>query len=401
MVRMPVIFTLMFFFMAIFGSYAIPGQSGIYKTHEIKIKPDPEFGEKTKWDELLYKGINGITFAPDGRFFVSARGQNQLFLFDHNGNLIKSIGQEGQGPGDFNGPCELGILDKKYLVVGEYPLINRISILDLNGKFIRLVRTRYPVFEVTPVSQDKLAIRTQSSIGRKSDEEFNQIRVIIKDIFTGKEKKVYSEDSSFIFLKANNIYFGVSDLQKKVFIKRDGKGNLIIGANYRDTIEIYSPVGEKILSFRLQLKPIEVTGDVIKEHRRVFLQMSRKRKWYTEKELDALKKVSDYSRFFLEILPLYKGILVDSEGNILVFHYDYGGDAKVQRFQVYSPVGKYLGESAINFGDYAPASPCDESLFSKITFFENRLYGFFEIPSTDEDNEDTKLLKITLTQEGQ
>lgn len=123
---------ILFFFLLSFHGFLFADLIDVYKKGEIKIVPEPEFGKNTNWDLLLYKGIRSISFTPDGSFFVSGRGLNKIFKFDSNGNLIKSFGKKGQGPGDFVSPRCLSILDDKYLLVG-FSDTPDISIYSIDG----------------------------------------------------------------------------------------------------------------------------------------------------------------------------------------------------------------------------------------------------------------------------
>ena len=104
-----------------------------YRSGSIVLNNSPGFGEATDWKLQFYNTFTDITAAADGSIFAASNRQHTIFKFDSKGALIKSFGQEGQGPGDFNGPGDLSILDGKYLVVGEYALGHRISLFDLAG----------------------------------------------------------------------------------------------------------------------------------------------------------------------------------------------------------------------------------------------------------------------------
>jgi hypothetical protein len=63
-------------------------------------------------------------------------------------------------------------------------------------------------------------------------------------------------------------------------------------------------------------------------------------------------KKKDFSQLFGKYLPCYKELLVDAEGNILVFtKSDCMGDCPLL-FQVYSPEGEYICETRLEPGDF-------------------------------------------------
>lgn len=367
----------------------------VYRKGEIKLLPDPEFGKNTDWDELLYAGINGITFCPDGSFFVAARKQHKIFKFDKAGNFLFGFGQKGAGPGDLNHPGELSILDNKYLVVGESPMNRRISIFDLDGKFVKLVKINFPAFDVVALKENKIAIRTQSFRDISMLKNVGTIKVYIKDIATKKEKEIVSEPDQVMMGKQGNNMFYLPAAYKVISIHRSKAGNLLVGNNYKNTIIEYSPGGVRIASFELNKKPVTVTQEIIAKHKRDFLATAAKRRWNNSRQLKAFKAFDSYRIFFKKHLPFHNSIMIDSQGNALVFHYTGCLDTVEPGFQVYTPGGKYICDSKFVFGEYR--FPFVDSKFFRKTAIRN---GHFYILSEqeNEDGNDTykKMLKVKL-----
>lgn len=363
------------------------------KNPEIKLICDSGFGKHTNWDELLYADISGIAFCQDGSFFVSARKQHKIFKFSKTGELLTSFGQKGQGPADLFHAGDLSILDNKYLVVGEYASNRRISIFDLMGKFQKLVRTNYSVFDVVALKSNKIAILSKTSVEKSLLKGNVYIKVYIKDIDSGKERIIVSETDKFEWAKQKDVFIALPSLFKEVFIKRTISGNLLLGINYSNIISIYSPAGERIKSIDLNIKPTKVTGKIIRKHKVDFINTSRERKWNNERHLKAFESFNSYDRFFSKHLPFYNSAIIDGEGNILVFHYTGCFDTNSPGFQVYSPKGDYICDSRLNFGIFR-APFVDSSFLGKIAIRSDGLYGLFEPDS--EGGEDTykQLIKV-------
>ena len=51
----------------------------------------------------------GIAFAPDGSFFVLEAGNLRVQKFDRNRHFVKSWGEFGSGPGNYNDPVSIGV----------------------------------------------------------------------------------------------------------------------------------------------------------------------------------------------------------------------------------------------------------------------------------------------------
>jgi sugar lactone lactonase YvrE len=84
---------------------------------------------------------NDILVAPNGEIFVSeghasaAGSTARVLKFSKEGKFIKSFGQLGQGPGDFDQPHALAMDSRGRLFVGDRNN-NRIEIFDQDGKFL-------------------------------------------------------------------------------------------------------------------------------------------------------------------------------------------------------------------------------------------------------------------------
>ena len=72
--------------------------------------------------EVFFKGMRNFTVDEKGFVYVSDSQMNTITIFDANGKVIKQIGRQGQGPGEFNNPKAVCI-DKS----------NQIIVLDTNN----------------------------------------------------------------------------------------------------------------------------------------------------------------------------------------------------------------------------------------------------------------------------
>jgi WD40 repeat protein len=132
---------------SLFAQGQRPNSTASDKSGTIKIVPDPAFGTKTEWDTLFGTSSMGpapptvkwTAFLPDGSFFRAATADGLVHKFDALGNLIKTFGHKGQGPGDLQNPAALDLLDAKILVVNDAGN-RRLSLFDLDGNFLRTVK---------------------------------------------------------------------------------------------------------------------------------------------------------------------------------------------------------------------------------------------------------------------
>jgi DNA-binding beta-propeller fold protein YncE len=91
-------------------------------------------------DECCFQP-NDVLVAPNGDIFVSqghndVQGSKQvIWKFDKTGKFIKSFGQFGHGPGEFDQPHSLAMDSRGRLFVGDRNN-NRVQIFDQDGKFL-------------------------------------------------------------------------------------------------------------------------------------------------------------------------------------------------------------------------------------------------------------------------
>src|SRR5215475_14143047 len=76
-----------------------------------------------------------VTWGPDGTIFVAdGYGKSRIAKFNKEGNLVKSWGERGTGPGDFNTPHSIVIDRQNNLYVADRQN-GRIQVFDTEGTF--------------------------------------------------------------------------------------------------------------------------------------------------------------------------------------------------------------------------------------------------------------------------
>jgi len=354
----------------------------IYKKGTISLKPSADFGKDSDWESIFYDRDKHMVVAPDGSIFISNGSQHNLFKFDPDGNLLKTFSQKGQGPGDTNRPDGITILDGRYLVVAENPSVRRISLFDLEGNYVKVLKTGHNPFYVTALKDEKIIYkytRYAKGLAAKRKEKTKKECLVLIDAKTGVEKELMTVEIP----KKINLKFGrrTESNKGKVHIDVTKDGNLLLGVSYLPVIKIYSLEGKVLREFKLNLKPIRYTDEYSKRLEEYSLKEIKKRK-EGQRILAFLKNAPKAPRW--EYLPLYRDIKVDSEGNILVFKVDYCLENCPKIFQVYSPEGEYICETRLDEGNFDfKISPLDDN----IIFTKSGIFGLFSL----KDSEDVSL----------
>jgi len=358
----------------------------VYKAGPIRLEPDPEFGKDTKWNLLFFNLFCDLAAAPDGGLFIADSREHKVYKFDAKGSLVKSFGQKGQGPGDFNSPDDPSVLDGKYLVVGEYGESRRISLFDLEGKFNRLLATKRSTSHPVALRDGKVAYLSFRS-QRDGAAGVKAIRSVVIRGIDGPSETVVAEHTfnwNGIILRTGGAIALPSSDSGDTFIAATKDGNLLVCNSLKAYFDVYSPAGVKLSSIDLGLEPIPATKDHIKRYKDHVVGGMRKDPRYSQGPLvGALKEVAEasFEGFFSDHLPFYHEVLVDAEGNILVFKKTECLDDCPILIRVYSPEGKFICETEIQEG---PFGLTVDSRKKNMVFGRNGLVAMVEVKDAEE-----------------
>ncbi len=292
------------FFVIVFSLTLSASLLDIYKSGKIKLVPDSNFGKGTEWDIYFPRGMGDIAFLPDGSFFATGSG-HCVYKFDKSGKFIKKFGQKGRGPGDLYYAIKLSVLDNKYLLVAEYATTRRISVFDLEGNFVKIIKTKESVLDILGVENGKIIIITMRS-GNKDD--MTKIKLNLFDFKKGVLKKIreYKRKKSYSPV-VPGAFFG------ELYISKINNKRFVAGMTNQKEFDIYTDEGKLIRKVDTGFKKREVT----KEEKKAF-----------EKTLDEIIKKGDFRAKMIKRLlskmkypeygTYYEKIFTDEEGNIFV-----------------------------------------------------------------------------------
>ena len=361
-----------------------------YKKGLIKLEAEPNFGRETDWNTLLYDFRFDLMYSPQGDLFVAFSPNHCIYKFNPEGKYVTKFGQKGQGPGDFYYPGDLSILDGRHLVIGEYATARRISLFDFDGNFIKLLKTENSSFYSTALKNGKIAYTTHKYGPRENFSQKLTTAIIIKDVKTSREKAVdeINRERKHTVLEGGIRFVSVVESGEVIITQTKG-GNLLVGLTTSPELKIYSPEGELLQAFRLKMNPIPVTRDYMRKYKESIIRNWEEQK-LNKRMIEAVKK-SSLDNVFDEYVPFYKEILVDSEGNILIFKYTDCFGACLEIFQVYSPEGQYICDVTIENGIYDFQI---DRRFKNIIFTSQAIYGLF--PLKDSEDFEMRLVRVNV-----
>ena len=105
--------------------------------------PDVRVASPASGEWVLFR-ISDIGRMEDGRLVVLNRSSQELLMFDRGGSYLRSIGRQGEGPGEFMDPIELDFVGGDSIIVWDWEL-GRTVLFGPDGSHERSVRLQPPV----------------------------------------------------------------------------------------------------------------------------------------------------------------------------------------------------------------------------------------------------------------
>lgn len=341
--------------------------SGPYEA--LRIVPDPGFGAKTEWDSIFKMGTDVWTaFRPDGSFFRTAWADGLVHEFDAAGNLVKTFGRRGQGPGDLQMPGALDVLDGKTLVVNDGGN-RRLSLFDMEGHFLKTVKIgegggpTISVMTLVAIDGNKIACTLYE--GRDAPEGViaARYRVLVKDLESGRE----TELAVFDWEKPRSKFMvRVMEWEPAVTLAKAGPGRVLVACSGSPEIAVYSSSGQKLSSFRLATERTRTEW----KHLEFAMNADRDPKSFSF----VARNRADIK--LIEYLPYFSRLALDAAGTVLVYDFNAARFSRDVSFQAFSLDGRLLASAKIDLAGYDPVMP--------LHFWKDFAYGYLTKTGGDE-----------------
>lgn len=366
----------------LFSLFGVHGQtlSEFYKNETVKLEEISEYAASNDWDDLFsdyreeWRGIEigeskSIAIAPDGSVFMSHKTHYEIWKFDRNGNFVKAFGSKGSGKGEFLMRARVqGVLGGKYVYTTDVQ--GRMSFFDLDGNYVKSLKLDYMPLRTLPLGDMKIAI-----FGHVPWSGHRVKNIIsIKDFNTGNEQTVWQQISdpkndAFEFSGGMMMITPFNFIPRAVTrhgMATSSDGTLLVAFHNDDRVVEYSTDGKELRSFPLKITPVEITdADVqrIYEKQLEVITSINERlpedKRLTEEEIETVKE--EYTKRFENVksrikagedLPLYSTVIMDSDGNVLVFEFTEEKDSNKLRAYSYNQKGALIGVTSFECPGY-------------------------------------------------
>jgi len=414
----------------------------IYKNGPVKLVPDKSYGAKNNWETLFnlyYDTLNThgqfremdkkIIIAPDGSVFMSHNNRYEIWKFSPDGNFVKSFGSKGGKPNQFPmRPDIQPVVNGKYVFTSD--VNGRLKFFDLDGNYIKSITLKYMAFNFQPLNNGEILLHGMVLWKAGWRNIIVKLNVtsgsenIIHDYFTdyGVSLTLKNVDSLITLIKAKrNIRLpDSSPFMSRPVISFLRDGQFIISNSMTGGMKVYSTNGKEKLNTKMDIEPVSITEDDVKqnyekmrqnylkaiedlkkiplnsdEHIQTFPSTSNE---YIQRYININQKFLDNSDIYKDIknyypyLPYFSNIILDDEGNFLVFEFTGKEDAVNNVFNViaYDNTGKKLARTSFTCDDY-------DLSFSESTFIISKGYVYAVAKMKNYTGMPLRLVKFKMT----
>jgi hypothetical protein len=307
----------------------------------VAAEPAVEIGLVEGEDAYQLSQVGGLVRLSDGRIVIANGGTNELRYFDARGAHLRSVGREGEGPGEFKSLGRVTVLAGDTVVAWDWNL-RRLSLFDTSGTFVRSFLLDFTGGFPVPIGRfadgawlcDRGFVFAPGSDGTQVVRDSTPYLVFepagaLRDSigrFPGPEWYVKGQGRSAF---ATSLPFGRTTEAVVV-------GDRFYAA-HTDRWEVvrYSPAGVADLVVRLEWSPVGVTSDDLARYKAERLENTDASfRQQTERNLAEMPYPATF--------PAFADLMADPDGNLWVLAYNRPGDER-RSWTVFAPEGRALG----------------------------------------------------------
>ncbi len=293
----------------------------------------------------LYQ-VRGATRLADGTIAVLNSGSFELRFYDESGEFIRSVGAEGEGPGEFRGSSRL-FNHHDSLLVWDFRL-NRLSVLAPTGEFVRSFslsasgrsQNASELVGGALLTTSSTVVYTPSSEGGIHRDTSDYLMVSLDGDSLSSLGR-FPDAESFVRLSGGGM--AVTGLVLGRTTRQASFGDqLFVGTNQSYAIDVYDPDGRLVRSIRRDVPPVSVTDEMFTaEVEQRLAAISARFKGIMEPVYEVMPKV--------DALPFYAALETDAEGNLWVRNYSMASEP-ANGWSVFDRRGIWLGDVTLPVG---------------------------------------------------
>ncbi len=221
---------------------------------EIRLEFEKYFGEyNTDNDDYLFYIPVDIDADSRGNLYVLEGGGKKIKKFDADGNYIKTIGREGQGPGEFMRPNELEIDRNDNVFVVDYGN-NRIEVFDCDGKYLKSLkynRTYVDAFQLLSSGDVVMQNLATENIYRFKSQNGEKSRMPLVFVYNSEGKIISRIGEGWIYKPSENWKTGLN----RIFFDAGPDDNIYTAMIWQNRLEKFRPDGSQVFRTNRPVDP--------------------------------------------------------------------------------------------------------------------------------------------------
>ena len=349
----PIFLSALTFILLFFSFFLSAGQQGIFRgrtedKNGVKIVKNPSrpvygritldlekdltLGSESEENYIFYR-VWDIQADARGNIFVLDSGAHRIQKYDRNGKYLRSIGRQGQGPGEFERPIMLAMDSHNNLYVGEMAKIHEF---DPNGEFVMAANIPFFYMNFAPDDRGNFIVT-----GRVTKEGGQNLGVLILN----PEGEILKKITEFPGLPLHESGTTIShDYSPQVrFSTIAGKG-IVYGYNLAYRLYIADFSGRNVLIIEKEKAPQAISRQ---EKNKIINELHKN---LSRAELGWSKNLIAKMANLPKHRPFFDRIMVDDEGRIYVRRRkSVLDDSLGMAFDIFGSDGHYLYETELSF----------------------------------------------------
>ncbi|MCU0287647.1 MAG: 6-bladed beta-propeller [Acidobacteria bacterium] len=194
--------------------------------------------------EYEFLSFGAMEISSTGDYIIIDGKQGKIFQFDSDGKYIKNIGNQGEGPGEYNVITAMDMDGKNNIYAFDIPAMKINEFSAPNYNFKRQIKIGQPVQDIIATDNDDFILyfstgthllQKINSQGKKIIKTFTpkqeRLQLFLSRFSLGRFSRVTSNDFIFIYPDEYKIYFFDNNLNSKqtFFVKSPSKFFPFIG----------------------------------------------------------------------------------------------------------------------------------------------------------------------------
>lgn len=303
----------------------------IYGDLKLELTSPLYIGSETE-DQYFFTSLKEIRVDKKGRIYALDNKAARIQVYDTNGKYLKSIGEKGEGPGEFSIPYNF-FLDEKGKIYVLDTVKRKITDFSNDWKYKKsislnaIVRGNFFVDKEENIFFNTLASEPSGIM---------KINFIKLDPKKDMKKKIMSDFFLKLIIDRKGRFFYDHPYQQNYYFSPLAGGNIVFIKSLESTIYYLSNGGEILHEILKEEKSERITK---KEKEIVFAERF---KWLKKERRDEV--------FFPEYRPFYSNLLIDNKNRIYLERFNPINETNSgYSYYVFNGEEKYLYNLDINF----------------------------------------------------